>query len=206
MALTLRAIAACIVGIALAGCTSAPSAPDDAIARQKAYFADLAEHAESNGASDTQITALRDAAASGELTTQTVTELYGPLFDCFAALGGKGEIFDEVTVAPGIVVPDYRVGFSEEADTAGGSGLDDQITACKDRYVEFVWQALYMQPKAVDARNAQMMAALPAIRECLDSIDVALSADPTPDEVANAVSTGVSLGTKCYSPVEADSS
>lgn len=194
------AVAAAIALLASTGaCSPQPNGGDDLKARQTAYFAGLADEARESGASRTQIQALDDAAETGTLTAEMVTELYDPLFECFAALGGTGEIFGTASVAPGIEVPDYRVGFDAEVDAAGGDDLTRAVKQCEDTHVAFVWRALYLQPIAVDARNAAMMASVDTIRACLDALGIALPSDPSPDDVMRGISDGQAQGTQCYS-------
>lgn len=197
MTVAIRAAAALWLLAVASGCAASHGPQDDLEERQRAYFGELAEQAANNGASQKQIDALTEAASTGELTPDMVADLYAPLFECFAALGGTGEVHGTVEAAPGVSVPDYRVAFDADADAAGGVELDNQVRACKDRHVEFVWQALYLQPKAVEAREAQALTLLPAIRECLADVDVALPEEPTPEQIDDALVEGRLQGVRC---------
>lgn len=192
------AIVIAATSVALASCGS-PARDENVNERQRAYFAELAAEAEQAGASEIQQEALTHAAESGELSIAVVTSLYQPYFDCVAELGGVGEVFGTVEVAPGVVVPDYRVGFAPEIYESGGVELETAVRACEQRHVGFVWQALYMQPVAVEARGSAMMDQLPAIRECVAEIGITLPEDASLDDVLHALAEASAAGVQCYS-------
>jgi len=131
-----------------------------------------------------------------------VAGLYDPLFACFEALGGRGDIEGTKVVAPGIAVPDYVISFDAAVSEAGGEKLDEQVRACQEKHAEFVWRALFLQPMAVDARANEMMLSLPSIRDCLDRFNITLAEDATVAEVQAALAEGHERGTDCFVPGE----
>lgn len=191
-------VGAALLPLLLVACSHG-TPEDPAIAAQRAYFAELADTAEAQQASDVQVEALRQAAETGDLTVAMVTALYQPYFDCVAGLGGTGEVFGNVEIAPGIVAPGYRVGFPSDLDASGGEALDAAVMACEQQHIGFVWQALYMQPIAVEARSQPLLAAADSIRSCVDAAGIQVGDQPSSDELARAVLDARAAGVDCYS-------
>jgi hypothetical protein len=190
-------VTASLIAVVASGCSPSTGPVDDMTRQQQEYFAELAQTAEANGASELQVATLEEAAATGELTTAMVTNLYEPLFECFATLGGHGEVFGTVEVAPGVVVPDYRIAFEDSVSEAGGQELDTAVTQCQTTHAEFVWQALFLQPKAIEAREREALNVLPQVEECLAEVGVELPPNPSPEHINDAVVRARELGQRC---------
>lgn len=170
--------------------------------RNREYFADLGNEARERGADAAQVAVLEEAAVSGSVTDDQVLSLYEPFFSCLDAVGAHGEIYGRVELAPGMSVPDYRVGIATDPTADATQQLevaDHLIQECTRQYVGFVWQALYLQPVAVDARNQALLNARGEIAECLEPLGTFLRGDEDAAELATAiVEAEAATGIRCF--------
>lgn len=192
-------VAALLAAATLASCAPAPEPTLDILEESRAYFAQLATEAEEAGASDDQVTALRRAAESGELTNQDVIALYEPFFDCVADVGAEGEVFGTEVIAPGYTVPDYRVKLPDPHQVEDFDAILGLVKACEDRYVGFAFKAIQLQPAVQAAKDADLLAHRDEVIACLAAAGEKVAADATADELASAVIAAKAAdGVECY--------
>lgn len=191
-----------IVGMALAlAACSATAATESLLARDKVYFAQVAEQAQANGASATQIAVLAEAARDGVLEPEAVTQLLGPYFDCLESFGARGEIDGTIEVGPGVHIPDFVVVFPEDVQTAADvERVAPLHIACEEEHMAYAWRALQSSPSAVEAWDRDFERRRPAILECIRNSGAAIDDSATIDElVAAATDVLASTGARCMS-------
>jgi len=166
------------------------------------YFAESADGAEANGATDEQVEVLRAAARTGELTPAQVTPLLEPYFDCLADHGMRGEFDGTMKVGPNVELPQVVVAYIDlpmETEAQIQSAIELQ-RACEDTYVGYAWKAIQLAPTTVEAWDADFEARRPAIAACLAEHGTPTDEGATVDELVSAALAVVErTGTSCIS-------
>lgn len=180
-----------VLAIAACGLTTSSDSTDTFDQRIAAAI----EDAQSNGASEQQIEALRAAQEQGYVSFDIARDAALASIDCMAR-SGVDATYSERDDGSGVKIPTFV------ASLAGGnqdaiSAIVDSCSRTEEAWVSKMYQ---LQPSTQNARDENLTRALPAIRQCLESHGVAIEDDASRDEVVQAAAelareTGTGAGT-----------
>jgi|GEM_PF-6585232 len=170
----------------LAGCSAFDRAADQAspgaldpssenVFHEQLYWAEQGE------ASEKQLAALEEAARTGDMSFETVSELVEDAFACLEEVGIGYVRKDPERVGPSYLIPSYAVHGTAPGMTAEqAEALGNECLEKNSYYAEGAYQ---LAPRAVSARDDLIRAQLPQIVECLNDNGVAATEEETLDEL-----------------------
>ena|GEM_PF-1069140 len=178
----LRYFVLATASLVLAGCAGGATPEPTSPARFDVEVKAVLARAESGGANEAQLAILRDARESGVLEFEPYKTSIDATFDCFRARGVdyRSGGTDESLGFPFI---DYRVAGDE-------SGPPPAATACEQENSAFVAELYQTQPASQEASEQRFVDAQPILIPCLAESGFLTVADPTPDEVRDAIWAG----------------
>ncbi|MBX9246715.1 hypothetical protein ICW40_18150 [Actinotalea ferrariae] len=185
-----------MAGLALVGLLSGCGSPADDSEGGEAgaapgFFEDLVTEAQDGGASENQLSILRQAVEEGMLDVEGARAAARAVVQCFQDNGLEAKLV-ESTTDTGTARPDYQV---EVLPGMSDADLNATIKACED--AEFTWVniAFQMQPSTQQAQIDYINSKEDQLRACLE--DAGIQTDPEANgyELAQqAVQTPASTG------------
>jgi hypothetical protein len=136
-------------------------------------------------ASDKQIAVLKRAAIDNALDFGAVNELVEQALACIEDKGITVLRQAPEELGENYLIPRYSISVS--APGMSDAQADLLSNDCIDKYSYYAEAALQMSPQATDARDARLVAQLPAIIDCLAQNGVTATEDETPDEIRTKV-------------------
>ncbi len=135
-------------------------------------IAEAIDEARDGGASADQIAILEWAQKEGEVTVEMMRDAVANVGVCFEDEGGTVQAQDTFKV-PGVVWPNYVVGFDE---SIGESQIDLLVEACDTREYRWVSSVFQTQPVSREALGQYVLSQEPVFRACLE--DHGIPTDP----------------------------
>lgn len=175
-----RRVALSLVGVlAIAACGLTTSSDSTDTFDQR--IAAAIEDAQSNGASEQQIEALRAAQEQGYVSFDIARDAALASVDCMAR-SGVDATYSERDDGSGVKIPTFVASLSG-GDQDAISALVDSCSRTEEAWVSKMYQ---LQPSTQNARDQNLTRAIPAIRQCLIENGVTVQADASRDEVVQA--------------------
>ena len=161
----------------IAGCANdgESHAKPTVVAGSNAGFEHALAEATAARASEAQLTALREAVDSGEVSIEVAREAARRAVSCMQDAGLDAS-YTERTRASGLVVPNYAV---------AGEGGDTQSEACDKKESFWVNQIYQTQPSAVAANQKFIEQKAPVLRACLEKHSYTTDPDASGIDLAN---------------------
>ncbi len=174
------ALMGCLV---VSGCSAGTGDPSGNGGVDPAAFVDQVkvaiEQAEAGGASDDQLSILREAQVEGVLTFEQALSAALSTLDCYIEGGGSGTYYENVEDS-GLVVPMYMA-LAKDDETL--TRLEPMMDACGKREGFWVNKVYQLQPSSQETRDAYLKEQAPVIRKCLEDHGHATDRLATPEEL-----------------------
>jgi len=199
--LRVRAFVALMGCLLASGCAGGTASPSGGVGDDPTSFADQVkvaiEQAEAGGASDDQLSILREAQDEGVLTFEQAHSAALATLDCYIEGGGSGRYYENVEDS-GLVVPMYMALAKDDATL---TRLEPLMDACGTREGFWVNKLYQLQPVSQETRDAYLRKQGPVIRACLEDHGYATDPSATPEELvqqAMKVDFDTNGATNCY--------
>lgn len=167
----------------LSGCSSFGGGPADGPDSEVASFQDQVsvaiDEAEAGGASDQQLTILREAQTEGRVTFDHARMSILTTVECVEDGGGVATYYEDAH-SSGMVIPTFIL---EAKDDAGLDRFGPLIDECGNLESYWVNKVYQLQPTSQEARDAYLETQAPVIRECLESHGHLTDPSATPIEL-----------------------
>jgi hypothetical protein len=165
-----------LMASACAGGSSSGVGVDDP-STWKALVDDAVSQAMEGGASEAQIAILREARDSGGISLESARDAQQATVDCMTEAGLDATYVETEGGAGELPQPGFRVRADRDGEV---SPVGDACETQESRWVSHLYQT---QPRAVEARNANVDEHMPDLLACLSARGISLDSDASRDEV-----------------------